>query len=350
MSISLNRRLKRAIRALLETESSSHTYGEIPAITLEEVKEAKTFFPLEKFFIFGHARSGTTLLTRLLRLHPLVHCNYQAHFFTRPPLLERLIADEEVRMWLNRRSNRWNRGRDLSPVVLRSVSDFILERDARQAGKGSRGCVVGDKSPNSLLDGESVQLMMKIYPEARLIFIVRDGRDAILSHRFQAFIDRAEYLSKEDLRIRQEFIDDPNSFYSGKSSLFSENGLRQSAKRWAHNLVDTDTTASELLGERYFHLRFEDLVSNPLYEMTKLWSFLGVDSTLNGLKEAINSELQQNPDAEWQKMKAAEIFGSLTKGERGNWQELFNHRDRQIFKEVAGETLISWGYEQNLDW
>ena len=53
-----------------------------------EVAEARTFFPLEKFFIFGHARSGTTMLTRLIRLHPEVHCNYQAHFFTRPPLLE----------------------------------------------------------------------------------------------------------------------------------------------------------------------------------------------------------------------------------------------------------------------
>lgn len=350
MPINLKSRLKRAMRALVKTESSPPTCGEIPAITPEEVKEAKTFFPLEKYFIFGHARSGTTLLTRLIRLHPQVHCNYQAHFFTRAPLLEKLVADEEVRMWFVRRSNRWNRGRDLSPIVLRSVSDFIMERDAQQAGKGTKGCLVGDKSPNSLLDGESVQLMTKIYPDARLIFIVRDGRDAILSHRFQAFIDRAEYLSKEDLRIRQEFIDNPHSFYSGKRSLFSEKGLSQSAKGWAHNLVDTNRRASELLEERYYHLSYEDLLSNPLDEMTKLWSFLGVDPTVNGLKEAISSELQQNPDADWQEIKAAEIFGSLTKGKRGNWHDLFNYRDRQIFKEVAGETLIRWGYEQNLEW
>ena len=49
----------------------------ILAITPEEVAQAREFFPLDKFFIYGHARSGTTLLTRLIRLHPEVHCNYQ---------------------------------------------------------------------------------------------------------------------------------------------------------------------------------------------------------------------------------------------------------------------------------
>jgi hypothetical protein len=30
-------------------------------------------------------------LMRLVRLHPEVHCNYQAHFFTRQPLLKSLV-------------------------------------------------------------------------------------------------------------------------------------------------------------------------------------------------------------------------------------------------------------------
>jgi hypothetical protein len=127
------------------------------------VAEARAFFPLDKFFIFGHARSGTTLLARLIRLHPQVHCNWQAHFFTRPPLLQSLVDQEEVGAWLARRSNRWNRGRDLAPVVLRAAADFILEREARREGKS----IVGDKSPNSLLNGEAVRLAHAIYPEAR---------------------------------------------------------------------------------------------------------------------------------------------------------------------------------------
>ena len=218
-------RLKLAGRLLLKGQPPPRQRREVPAITPEEVSEAKTFFPLEKFFIFGHARSGTTLLTRLVRQHPQVHCNYQAHFFTRAPLLEALVADEEVGMWLARRSNRWNQGRDLSPLVLRAAADFILERDARRAGKGGPGCIVGDKSPNSLLDGDAVRQMVKVYPDARLIFIVRDGRDAAVSHRFQAFIDRPRHLSAEDLSIREAFIRDPAPFTSGQRSIFTKKGI-----------------------------------------------------------------------------------------------------------------------------
>jgi hypothetical protein len=350
MPESLVRRLKLAGRLLLKGQMPLPRRREVPPITPDEVAEAKAFFPLEKFFIFGHARSGTTLLTRLVRLHPQVHCNYQAHFFTRPPLLEALVADEEVGLWLSRRSNRWNRGGDLSPLVLRAVSDFIMERDARLAGKGGPGCMVGDKSPNSLLNGEAVRLLTKVYPDARLVFIVRDGRDAVVSHRFQAFIDRPQHLASQDLRIRQDFIHDPQPFFSGQRSLFTERGLRQAASGWARNVVETHLAARQLLGERYYALRYEDLLASPWEEMNRLWAFLGVDTSLPGLKDALEAELEQNPDAEWQNQKASDIAGSLTKGRRGTWRDLFTLTDCQIFKEAAGQALIAWGYERDLNW
>jgi LPS sulfotransferase NodH len=102
------------------------------------VAEIKQFFPRRKFFILGHARSGTTLLMRLVRLHPDVHCSYQAHFFTRPPLLKSLVNTPEAEEWLTRKSNRWNQGRDLSPLVLRAAADFIMERDAAREGQAYR--------------------------------------------------------------------------------------------------------------------------------------------------------------------------------------------------------------------
>ena len=133
MSTPFGTRLRLAARALLR-DSTPVSRPPIPAISAEEVEEARLFFPMDKFFIFGHARSGTTLLARLVRVHPTVHCNWQAHFFTREPLLKSLVDSPEAAEWLSRRSNRWNRGRDLSPVVLRAASDFILEREGAQAG------------------------------------------------------------------------------------------------------------------------------------------------------------------------------------------------------------------------
>jgi hypothetical protein len=348
MPLNIAKRIQLAGRALLRGDGplqKRRSTEEIPTITLDEVAEAKSFFPLDKFFIFGHARSGTTLLARLIRLHPQVHCNYQAHFFTRAPLLEGLVSESEIGAWLARRSNRWNRGRDLSPLVLRAASDFILERDARREGKGSPGCMVGDKSPNSLLDGEAVRRMVKVYPDGRLINIIRDGRDTALSHRFQAFIDNPQSLSRQDLEIRDDFARRSEPFLRGELSIFTEKNLRQAAEGWVKNVVETDRVARELLGDQYCSVRYEDLLDRPVEEMRRLWSFLGVNTPVANLDEAVLAELGENPDAEWQQHKASEIASPLHKGKQGSWREMFTTRDQELFHAIAGDTLRSWGYE-----
>ncbi len=337
-------RMKLAARVLARGDNTGAARREsIPAITPEEVDQARQFFPLEKFFIFGHARSGTTLLTRLVRLHPEVHCNYQAHFFTRPPLLNALVSDPEVGAWLGRRSNRWNQGSDLSALVLRAAADIILEREARQVDKR----IVGDKSPNSLMDGDAVRLMQAVYPDARLVFIVRDGRDAAVSHRFQSFIDAAHHLSNEDLRIRDEFSRQPELFMNGERSIFTEKGIRRAAEGWVHNVVETDRAGRALYPGKYWSLRYEDLLKQAWEEMRRLWNFLGADENASGLREALDAEMGRNPDADWQQIKASEIAQPLQKGKHGSWRELFTRRDRQIFHEAAADTLQAWGYDPN---
>jgi len=349
MTSELTHRIKKAGRILLRGTTDTSKKRDVPHITSEEIDDVKNFFPLLKFFVFGHARSGTTLLTRLLRVHPNVHCNYQAHFFTRAPLLESLVEEERIELWLARRSNRWNQGRDLSPLVLRAVSDFIMERDARKVGKAGPGCIVGDKSPNSLMNGQAVHQMIKVYPDARLVFIVRDGRDAILSHRFQTFIDNPHRLSKADLRIRKDFSKNPDPYLTGQKSLFTEKGIQQSTKGWVENVTETDRAAKKLLKDNYYPLRYEDLLENPQREMKKLWIFLGVDPQIPVVAAALDSEFSKNPDADWQAQKAGDIASAIGKGKAGSWQELFTLRDKQIFSELAGDILHRWGYEDGTE-
>ncbi len=342
----ISRRLSLASRALLTGEEPVQARTEIPPITAEEVAEIKAFFPRDKFFIFGHARSGTTILARLIRLHPEITCNWQAHFFTRQPLLSRLVMDEEVERWLKRRSNRWNRGRDLSPIVLRAAADMIMEREALR--EGTR--IVGDKSPSGLMNGEAVRLLHDIYPDAHLIFIVRDGRDTALSHRFQTFIDAPQHLSKKDLQIRKAFARNSEPFFSGEKSVFTENGLRKEALGWLKNVVETEKTGKDFFGEAYLSLRYEDLIADPKSVLCKLWAFLGVQDSFPGVDDAINGEMNMNLDQQWQKEKARDIAEPLKKGKAGSWQDLFTTRDKAIFKEIAGELLINWGYEKDLNW
>ncbi len=340
----IQRRLRRTWQTLLTGHPGTVGLREIPAITPEEVAEAKEFFPLEKFFIFGHARSGTTLLTRLVRLHTEVHCNYQAHFFTRPPLLSGMVAEQKYADWLGRRSNRWNRGRDLTPVALRAVADFIMEREARQVGK----TVVGDKSPNVLTNGQAVDEMHKIYPDARLIYIIRDGRDTLVSHRFQNFIDGPQFLPKADLQLRDAFANDPEPFFSGQRSVFTEAALRRMATGWVKNVVETDRQGRELYGERYLAIKYEDLLKQPFESIAGVWQFLDVDPA--GHQDVVAAEMGSNPDADWQREKAGDLVATLEKGKRGSWRDLFTARDIAIFKEIAGQTLVDWNYETGLDW
>jgi hypothetical protein len=339
-------RFKSAARILLKGDPRRKKRNPIPAITLEEVAEIKQFFPREKFFIFGHARSGTTLLMRLARLHPEVHCNYQAHFFTRQPLLKSLVNTPEAEEWLARKSNRWNQGRDLSPLVLRAAADFIMERDAAKEGKS----IVGDKSPSSTIHGQAVRDMQSVYPDAKLVYIVRDGRDVLISERFRNFVEESRFLSREDKRIIEDLRKDQTQFTNGTRSIFTETFIRRVTAGWVKNLQETEDEGRRLFAENYFGMRYEDLLSKPFFELTRLWRFLGVTDIIGTLVEAVKNEMASNPDEEWQAQRNEGIASFLPKGQAGNWQKLFTERDKSVFKEIAGEMLVRWNYEKDKQW
>ncbi|MDX1436975.1 MAG: sulfotransferase, partial [Anaerolineales bacterium] len=180
------------------------------------IESVRRRFPMPKFFIFGYPRSGTTLLMRLVRLHPEVHCNRQAHFFTYPQGAAQALSDGEVQEWLNRPSNRWTAGKQLDGVLVRLAADFILESEAEALGKK----VVGDKSP-TIIGGLAVRRLHAIYPDARLIYLVRDGRDAAVSRRFQRFIDQPQNLTRADRRIRKGLAENRAAYSAEGKSIFT---------------------------------------------------------------------------------------------------------------------------------
>src|SRR5688572_23321361 len=339
-------RIKSATRILIKGESKKKRQHAIPSITKEEIAEIKQFFPREKFFILGHARSGTTLLMRLARLHPEVHCNYQAHFFTRKPLLKSLVDSPDAEEWLTRKSNRWNQAKDLSPLILRATADFIMEREAIAEKKN----IVGDKSPSSNIHGQAVLDMNAIYPDAKLIYIVRDGRDVLISERFRNFVEESKFLTSEDKRIIDGLRKDQTAFTNGTRSIFTETFIRRVAKGWVMNLKETEEEARRLYGKNYCGLRYEDLLATPFAEMTMVWKFLGVKRVNKSLEKAIKAEMESNPDEEWQAKRNEDIAAFLPKGQAGNWQKLFTEKDKSTFKEVAGAMLIKWKYEKDSNW
>jgi hypothetical protein len=283
---------------------------------------------------------------RLVRLHPEVHCSYQAHFFTRRPLLKSLVDSPEAEEWLTRRSNRWNRGRDLSPLVLRAAADFIMERDAAKEGKR----IVGDKSPSSRIHGQAVRDLHAVYPDAKLVYIIRDGRDVLVSERFRNFVEESKFLSREDKQIVEALRKDHTPFTNGSRSIFTETFIHRVARGWVTNVLETEEEGRRLFGSNYFTLRYEDMLERPLEEITRLWNFLGVEQIVDSLEKEIKAEMESNPDEQWQTKRNEGIASFLLKGHAGNWERLFTARDKSLFKEIASEMLIKWKYEKDSNW
>lgn len=315
-------------------------------LTDEDLSEIRSIFPLEKFFIFGHARSGTTLLARLIRLHPDVHTGRLGHFVTFRKGVFSLVSQPSAQDWMQRPSKYWNDDKDLSVKIMRSVCDYILEKEARKVGK----TVVGDKSNNNTVNGEAIRRLHIIYPDAKVIFLVRDGRDVVLSQRFRFFIDLPKYLEREGLKIRKQLASDPDEFLDGDASVFTSKELKKAAKNWVENVNQTHHVAQNLYGNQYLDLSFEEMTSTPFESITKVWNFLGVPPDFPGKENDLTQELERNPDEKWQASQNDEITQNLEKGKSGTWRNLFTERDKKIFKEIAGETLIEWGYEDNFQW
>jgi len=84
--------------------------------------------------------------------------------------------------------------------------------------------------------------------------------------------------------------------------------------------------------------------------MTKLWKFLGAKKINKSLAKDIQTEMSSNPDEEWQAQRNGDISSFLPKGQAGNWGRLFTARDKAVFKEIAGEMLVKWNCEKDLNW
>lgn len=317
---------------------------ELPLLSQEALTEIKRFYPMEKFFVFGYARSGTSLLARLIRTHPEVHCEWTGHFFTHAPTMIDILRDPRFSRKLSDPNFRWNAGEDARTVALRVLIDFFLERMAKMSGKR----IVGDKSPNTFVHGQAVEYMHAIYPDGKLIYIMRDGRDAVLSQRLRHFIEFPQRLGRVDRKIRDDYLQDPEPFLRHERSIFSAGEIRRRAEMWDQNVVETVEIGQTLLGEQFTTIRFEDLLENPYQQVSRIWEFLGAHP--QDLENEIQEELDHNPVSDWQEGKTKTQMKRPAYGRTGNWRELFTAKDCEAFKAVAGDSLVRFGYEPDLDW
>jgi hypothetical protein len=311
------------------------------------------------FFVTGLGKSGTRWLTKILDSHPEVLCKGEGRFFSAgwmradldpanesalpSSLYYALTHSEHLRLWIER--SVWSRDGDPEEhlnALMRLATEYFLAAELSKTDKR----LVGDKSP--LLDERFMREVGAVYPGARVIHIIRDGRDRTVSsmHRgwrraSQGYPHRLtpqELARGKDLREGRE-----------PAAAFTEDRLRQAASNWRLLVGSAVEDGPVLLGSDYTEVRYEDLLVRTNEEVERLLSFLEVDTEEAIVEHCVSS-------ASFEKLSRGRQRGQedpssfYRKGVAGDWRNYFTEEDRRVFKEEAGELLIRLGYEDDFDW
>ena len=156
-------------------------------------------------------------------------------------------------------------------------------------------------------------LLERLFPDARFVHLVRDGRDAALSFLAVPRRDHDRGLGLSHAT--------PSGF----------------ACQWASEVRDA-RALGERVGERYLELRYEELVVDPATELERVCAFaeLRYDEAMLGYVGQTDSAKKRHQ----QRLNEPPRVGraGLADGDVGR-------HDRAAFEEVAGDLLAELGYE-----
>jgi len=272
-------------------------------------------------FVVGCPRSGTTLLRRMLDAHPQLAMTRETHWLTRvyahriglrsdgtvaPDLLDRLLEDRRFRrMEVDvQRLRRLVTGAE--PVSYARFVTCVFDLYAERHGKP----LAGDKTPGYV---RKVALLAELWPWARFVHIVRDGRDVCLS--------LADWRPEQFARRLPTWRDDQVS---------------TAALWWAWTARLGRDAA--LGAERYREVHYEALVADPSGECRALCRFLG----LREEPDAMTRFHERRPAAATAP-GADNPWRAATPGLR-DWRSQMPAGDVERFEAAAGDALEEFGY------
>ena len=264
--------------------------------------------------VLGVRRSGTTLLRVMLDRNPELAVPDESYFVPQLARRHRTPVDPAAFLDDLRRLPTlvdWG----LSPASVQArlrpgmtTDDAIAAVFAAYAAERGKARW-GDKTP---LYMQHLDLLERLFPDARFVHLIRDGRDAALS------------------------------FLSVPAGLMTEGwGYPQDAAgfacQWATEVASARELGARVGGQRYRELRYEALVADPEGELRAVCAFAGLeydpamldyvgqtDSARKAHQQRLNEPPRQNVR---------------------EWRTEMSESDRHAFEEVAGALLAELGYE-----
>jgi sulfotransferase family protein len=187
------------------------------------------------------------------------------------------------------------------PPTLGSAIGIVFRAYARRFDKPRWG----DKRPMYL---QQLDVVMRLFPDAQIVHIVRDGRDCVASLKEMPW-------------------------YSG--------GVYQAIGNWNRGLDQGRRAAKMLSAESYYELSYERLVNDPEPELRALCGFLGedYDPAMESPNELAAMAVPKRKS--WHAL----TYSEPTTDRIGSWRQRLEPWEIGLCESLMGERLRSRGYE-----
>jgi hypothetical protein len=270
------------------------------------------YLKYDPFFIVGCPRSGTTLLQLLVASHPHIAIPPESHIFVRfskifenygdlekdsnlKLLVKDLLEDYHIRDWkLGITVEEFCS--QLEEKTLRDIISLLMSIYAQKEGKVRWG----DKTPQHAL---FVNEIKSVFPEAKYIHLIRDGRDVAVS----------------SCRI---FVGPPSIY-----------GIAHEWSKYIHLL----NQFKKLVDSRnYLEIQYEKLVRDTQAEVGRIFNFLGEQPIPIGSEIPTSSAKKYYVQAD---LHMHSLKKPISDKKIGLFRKTFNKRQIAIFETIAKDAL-----------
>lgn len=244
--------------------------------------------------IYGAARSGTTYLVQIFNKHPEVHVSDETRIFAWVhDAYRRLTSDERT----------CYRKRDEFVDYLQRSLAFLVRDFYRELAPRARWW--GDKNPHYAHPHNlgCLDTVLELFPRARFIHIMRDGRDVVTS---------------------------------GLRGVWTD--FDSVHRMWTSHLDIGCNFGRALPPEQYFEFRYEDLIDDDLDMARRLFEFAGIEMHPAVERFCRAQQTSRTPFC----TPSRDIRDDVARSE---WAEYLSPEEQWESLQYLGDALVRYGYE-----